>query len=90
MRTIHKFELPILGMAAIYLPKEARVLSVANQNETTVAMWVELDPDAPKVVERRFVCAGTGHTLPSEIGAFIGTVLFDHGRLVSHVFEHTS
>lgn len=87
MRTIHKFELNLGGITELELPEGCRWLSVANQNEKLV-LWVELDPDRPKVT-CRFITVATGHNLrPSETGEFIGTALFQGGQFVFHVFEH--
>lgn len=87
MRTIHKFEINIGGVTELQLPEGSRWLSVASQHEK-VALWVELDPNAPKVTHQ-FFSVGTGDHFPEgHIGEFIGTVMFDNGRYVFHVFEH--
>lgn len=74
-------------IVAINMPRGAKPLSVANQNETLV-LYAMVDPELP-VVSREFRVAGTGHPLTNipKMKNFLGTVLFREGSLVFHVWE---
>ena len=84
MKTIWKTELTA-GSGLTSLPRCAEPLSVAVQDGTPM-MWWKVDPGAP-IEERRIHIAGTGHDLPENLGAFIGTFLVQNDSLVFHVFE---
>lgn len=68
----------------ILLPADAKPLKVAMQYDTAT-MWVQLDPDAPKV-ERCFEVYGTGHPIGSDKRREFIDTYFD-GPFVFHVFE---
>lgn len=69
------------------MPRGAKPLSVHMQNGVP-CMWLLVDPSADRE-ERSFHTAGTGHKLPDNISAFIGTFLVENDALVFHVFELT-
>ena len=73
------------GSGVTLLPKGAKPLSVHIQNGGP-CLWSLVDPDAEKS-EQAFHIAGTGHDLPENIGAFVGTFLVQNDTLVFHVFE---
>ena len=91
MRTIWKFDRPLSSLddvIHIEMPRGAKVLSVGNQNGK-LAIWAEVDTDYSHRTEtRRFRVAGTGHPL-NETCRFIGTVQFESGSLVFHIYEMT-
>jgi hypothetical protein len=96
---IHKVEIPEFGVNEISLPSGARVLSVHEQNDKCM-MWYTFEPNfiSPWSGEimppdkRYFVKEPTGHEFEDSIGClrFIGTVLFQGGNYVHHVFERIS
>jgi hypothetical protein len=49
-------------------------------------IWAACDLEAPRV-ERRFILVGTGHNLPDDAGAHLGTFQIHGGALVFHLFE---
>jgi len=69
----------------VRMPEGSEVLHVAEQRGQ-VCLWALVDPGA-RLVDRRFVIAGTGHPLPPHCGRFIGTVLLSGGALVFHFWE---
>lgn len=70
----------------INLPKNAKILTVAVQNEE-VFLWAKVNPDELEMETRTFFSFETGHDMPTHIEMdFIGTVFFQNG-MVFHVFE---
>lgn len=87
-KTIWKFPVPLSGVPQpVMMPADARVLHVATQNDEPY-LWVELDPDAPRVV-RLFTCVGTGAPIPPDC-VHVGTFTIDAGRYVFHVYEQVT
>ena len=84
MKTIWKTEITA-GSGSAALPKGARPISVHVQDGTP-CMWSIVDPEA-EIEMRSIHIAGTGHDLPENLGAFIGTFLVQNDSLVFHVFE---
>lgn len=71
----------------ISLPRGAKILSVAEQNERVV-LWAMVDPKELALQERVIQIFGTGHPIEdAESLTFIGTVLMHKGKLVWHIFE---
>ncbi len=83
MKSVWKFALH--PFASLSMPVGAKALSVHAQNNE-ICLWAEVDTDAEKE-SRKFVVVGTGHPVPVEAGAFIGSALLNGGELVFHVFE---
>lgn len=83
--TIWKFNLRTHGAKRVSMPKGARVLSVQNQGGAMV-LWALVNPSAPEA-ERTFYSAMTGEPFDAEKLEFIGTVQFNNGEFVAHVFE---
>lgn len=92
MRTVFKFELPILtdvddnDQVHVKMPRGANVLHVGVQ-EGGVFVWAIVDRDE-EFTERHFGIIGTGNRIdhvekPGNI--YVGTV--HHGPFVWHVFE---
>lgn len=93
MKTIYRFSFspdkPIINM-----PKGARVLSTAAQNDV-ICVWALVDSHAP-VIKYRFHVLGTGHDaneVTSQVGTgvhliqqFVGTVFMNDGISVFHIF----
>jgi hypothetical protein len=83
MRSIWKFKLR--PYADVMMPIGAKPLSVHGQSDE-ICLWAEVNTEANHEA-RRFVIVGTGHQIPQDAGAFIGSALLDDGRYVFHVFE---
>ena len=87
MKVIHKYRIDITREQEVLMPIGSTILSAENQDRC-LCVWAMADPDAPPVT-RRFLVIGTGHRFESGvIGGFqfVGTVLFDDGEFVWHVF----
>lgn len=92
MRTIYKYDLPQLpGIHVMHLPP-GRVISVglAENGRGRIlvpVMWAEVNPEAGER-QIEIVVAWTGQPLPdmSSDFRFVGTVVFDEGRMVQHVY----
>jgi len=84
MRTIHKYILSPYNEKVDMLAG-AKILHVGVQRGA-ICIWAEVDTSA-KFVERRFGVYGTGHTMPTEPGKYIGTVMLADGDLVFHIYE---
>ena len=83
MKSIWKYVLQ--PECTIEMPGGAQVLAVREQGQD-ICLWALVDPSAEKV-ERRFVGFGTGHDVPDQSMAFLGTAHLAGGALVFHVFE---
>jgi hypothetical protein len=90
MRTVHKFEIPVVDHPTVPMPKDAVLLHVDQQVGSRVAdlqVWALVDTDA-ELEHRQFRVVGTGHDLTGEtIGTHVGSVLSLGGTLVWHVFD---
>jgi len=83
VQTVWKYSLALVdGPQPLVMPEGAQLLHVAAQ-ENGPNIWVLCDPDAPRVT-RKFVVAGTGHTLPGNTN-YIGSC--QERIFVWHVFE---
>ena len=95
MKRIFKYPLPLevqgpianwKARAEIELPVGAEILSCAVQHGSPV-MWAKVDPEAPKE-KRGILVLNTGAELPDDnFPLFIGTLIFNDGGLVFHVFD---
>lgn len=84
MQTIWKFHVPIVDRPIIQMPRGAKVLSVALQNDG-VYLWAVVAPGQPEV-PRPFAVVGTGESMDNAVDAkFIGTVM--RRSHVWHIFE---
>ena len=70
------------------MPIYAEILSVQVQNTSPeeAQMWVLVDPNNPHE-PREFEAYGTGYSMPSNPGKFIGTFQLEDGASVFHLFE---
>ncbi len=84
--TIHKFELMKDGETIVVAPIGSQILSVQNQREKLV-LWMRVYPEDEITSELRFVSHLTGEFVAKNPGEFIGTVQFDRGDFVCHVFR---
>jgi hypothetical protein len=74
MRTIYKYPLNLTDTQQIKLPKLAECLTVQMQ-QGHPCMWAIVDPAQPTEVLTVHL-VGTGHPVPSKVGAlqYLGTV----------------
>jgi len=85
MKTIFKYPLATVPVIMLHLPKGARFLCVAEQNDAWY-LWAEIDPNSP-TVERKFLVFGTGQPIPEDIVKwYIGTIHM-HNGYVWHIYE---
>lgn len=88
MKTIWKFTLQVNDQQSILMPEGAEILCVQTQRDEA-CLWALCDSEAPKTRKRHFAVRGTGHPCGVEITVegYIGTVQFEGGALIFHVFE---
>jgi hypothetical protein len=84
-KTIWKFELS-LEHPNIEMPAGAQILHIATQRETP-CIWALVNPKAPTMT-RYLRVYGTGHPMPNDPGAYLGTFQLHGGSLIFHVFEN--
>jgi hypothetical protein len=90
-RIIYKYELEIGDEQVRRIPRNSRLLSIANQQEK-LCVWAEIDADAravPPYDNYKFFIRGTGHVFEDNAllqPTFLGTVLMAGGSLVWHVY----
>ena len=75
------------GSTDLHMPADSKVLAVQMQGGQP-QLWALVDDHNPKVW-RTFDVYGTGHAVPGNHGAYVGTFQMDSGALVWHVFEST-
>jgi hypothetical protein len=84
MQRIFKYELELTDEQEVTMPREAVILSVAEQHGR-LCLWAQVTPD--NMLERRTVrIYGTGNPLPTIEGTFVGTVVMSDRTFVWHVF----
>jgi len=92
MKTIWKYEFPIVGEFTLSLPIEAKVLTafvqVPNHGRSRSAcLWAEVelfDIDVSPI-KRDFVVVGTGHPIPEGDLRWVAT--FQDGQFIWHLYE---
>jgi hypothetical protein len=84
---IHKGQVPPnRGVHKIRLPYDARIISVANQHEY-LCYWFRFDETTLDTKDCTLRLITTGDTFPFKLeDRFLGTVLFENGAHVVHVF----
>src|SRR5690606_8850044 len=83
--TIHKLSLHNGGPNSVETHKDAEFLHVAVQRNV-ICVWVKVDTSKPKTL-RSFGVVGTGFELDSTYSKYIGTVFYNNGQFVWHVFD---
>jgi hypothetical protein len=83
-----KFDLPMDGQVTIAMPHGATVLSAQSQGGR-LRLWASTDPSDAKTEDRDFYVAMTGEPINCVRvrPVFIGSVQFEEGAYVVHVFE---
>lgn len=85
---IFKETLKTEGMTTVILPTDAIVLSVQAQHGSLVLWYLFNDASEPAPRERTFRSYLTGHRMTEyRESRYLGTVQFDKGFYVVHVFE---
>lgn len=69
----------------IEMPLDSEILSIQNQHGKMV-IWALTEPSKPVEV-RTFVKVLTGFEMNEPSARYIGTVQFDNGLFVNHLFE---
>jgi hypothetical protein len=83
VKTIYKYDVPMLDTVTMMMPVGAEVLSVGVQ-DGRIYLWAVVETTAPAMSRVFYVC-GTGNPLNVGNARFIGTVQMDY--FVWHVFE---
>jgi hypothetical protein len=88
--TIWKLPLEVTDEQEVSMPRDAQLLCVQTQRGMP-CLWALVDAGKP-AVKRSLLTVGTGHSAPSDIGAYVGTYQLElqGGMLVFHVFERKS
>jgi hypothetical protein len=64
------------------------ILHIATRRRAVVEIWF-LDDSAQSRTAHIVRAFGTGHTIPDDVGAYIGTAVTPDGALVWHLFERS-
>lgn len=75
------------GGQMFQVPAGAIVRHCAAQSPSSIAVWVEVPDTSAPAEERWFRMFWTGFELPPDPMTYVGTVLFDDGAFVVHVYE---
>ncbi len=86
-RKVFRYRIPITDVAEVEMPERPDILSLGppRDGRDELDMWALVNPDAPLRTFRFTVC-GTGHPVPENRGAFVGSVTTHGGQLVWHVW----
>jgi hypothetical protein len=84
--TVWKFDLRDDAENAIEMPRGAQVLSVQVQRGQP-RLWALVDPTAPKVRRRFWICGTGTYANTDGLGTFVDTIQLEGGALVFHVFD---
>lgn len=90
-KCVYKYQLKMTAEQDIFLPYDAKILSVEEQRGNIV-LYALVDSDAPiKDIQdkRRIYIHGTGCKVYDPLARFIGTVKLRGGECMFHVFEVT-
>lgn len=89
-KRVFRYRLPITDVAEIKMPEQPDILSLgpARDGGDELDLWALVVPGAPTRTFRFLVC-GTGHPVPANRGAFVGSVTTHGGQLVWHVWIAT-
>ena len=91
MKQVWKYVITLEG-TTLEIPIKSKILCVGEQHGQ-VCIWMEVDTEEKWKIFRQFHVYGTGHQIYDELGMcltrnYIGTVQFDNGNLVLHVYEY--
>lgn len=83
---IWKYRLNIIDEQQLFLPVDAKILTVQTQHGTC-CLWTLVNEENTAKEFRKIAIYGTGNPLPDNPGEYIGTFQMHGGDLVFHVFE---
>lgn len=83
---IWKYRLNIIDEQQLFLPVDAKILTVQTQHGTCY-LWTLVNEENTAKELRKIAIYGTGNPLPDNPGEYIGTFQMRGGDLVFHVFE---
>jgi hypothetical protein len=85
MKTVYKYDIPVVDRFQLELPTGAELLCVRVQGEKA-CLWacVESTRDAQT---RTFIVRGTGQPIEEKGAAYVGSFFPGDGMYVFHVFE---
>lgn len=91
MNTIYQYKLPRDLQQDVEFPRGARILS-AQSLGVHVWIWALVDTEETARDYRRIIILKTGEEIPfhTDLLEYIGTVQFEDGATVLHVFEMPS
>jgi hypothetical protein len=86
MRVVYKFPFPEGIWKPLYIeaPEDAKVVHVDYQG-SVVTVWIELDPDKPKVKLLAFTIFGTGAPITDSFADHVQTL--QRNNFVWHVYK---
>ena len=85
MKTIWKFNLPISNYCTIQIPKNYKILKVAEQ-KNEITLWAQVD-DCKDTEDVTFRIVGTGQPLGDKQLKYLDSVSLYDGYLVFHVYK---
>lgn len=85
-KTIWKFPVQVTDEQQVSMPFSAKIRYVAAQGDIA-CLWAEVDSSSPKMRERTIRIYGTGHPMPEDPGAYIGSFMLQGGALVFHAYD---
>jgi len=83
LRQVFKYFLPTHGSSVMSMPRGWGFCAVGQQSGKAV-LWAEVDPSAPRSPQQFFVYI-TGEEIDPK-AYYLGTVLFNEGSYVVHVY----
>lgn len=85
-KSIWKFPVEVTGEQLVAMPHGAKILTIAVQMGA-ICLWAEVNPDVAGRHHRTISIFGTGHPMPDDPGAYIGSFMLDGGALVFHAYD---
>lgn len=84
MKSIWKYPLDVKTHQLLYMPRQAKIIAVGEQNEAPV-LWAEVDVDAD-LVPHIFTTLTTGERYDTIAATYVGTVVLK-GWYVAHIYQ---
>jgi len=88
MRTIWKYDIPLVEETHIVMPKGAKPLTAQMQDDR-IYLWALVDTDTTSYLRHSFAVVGTGKKVFFDPSGYIGTVQLTGALdgMVFHVFD---
>ena len=83
---IWKYQLNVIDEQQLFLPADAKILTVQTQRGTP-CLWALVNEENTAKELRKIAIYGTGNPIPDDPGEYIATFQMHGGDLVFHVFE---